>query len=148
MIHLKWIGSPREISFDIEGMSKKLKNNAIPCYVVKDLSGRIGVTNSGTILSTGNGLFLKAIVPAFTAEDFGEASFKEDYQLKYAYKAGAMANGIASTNLVIALGKNEMMGSFGAAGMIPTRVEEAIATIQKALPTQTYACNLIHSPIE
>lgn len=148
MIHLKWIGSPREISFDIEGMSKKLKNNTIPCYVVKDLSGRIGVTNSGTIQSTGNGLFLKAIVPAFTAEDFGEASFKEDYQLKYAYKAGAMANGIASTNLVIALGKNEMMGSFGAAGMIPARVEEAIATIQKALPTQTYACNLIHSPIE
>ena len=32
MINLKWIGSPREISFDIQGMSDKLKNTAIPCY--------------------------------------------------------------------------------------------------------------------
>ena len=148
MIDLKWIGSPREISFDIKGMSDKLKNTAIPCYVVKDLSGRIGITNTGTIQSQGKGLFLKAIVPAFTAEDFGDASFKEDHLLKYAYKGGAMANGIASTDMVIALGKNQMIGSFGAAGMIPARVKEAIATIQKALPTQAYACNLIHSPIE
>lgn len=148
MIDLKWIGSPREISFDTQGMSDKLKNTAVPCYVVKDLSGRIGITNTGTIQSEGKGLFLKAIVPAFTAEDLGDASFKEDYRLKYAYKAGAMANGIASTELVIALGKNQMMGSFGAAGMVPSRVKEAIATIQKELPTQAYACNLIHSPIE
>ncbi len=148
MIDLKWIGSPRDISFDIQGMSNKLKNTSIPCYVVKDLSGRIGITNTGTIQSEGKGLFLKAIVPAFTAEDLGDASFKEDYQLKYAYKAGAMANGIASTDMVIALGRNQMMGSFGAAGMIPSRVKEAIATIQTALPTQAYACNLIHSPIE
>lgn len=148
MIDLKWIGSPREISFDLQGMSDKLKNTATPCYVIKDLSGRIGITNTGTIRSEGSGLFLKAIVPAFTAEDLGDASFKEDYQLKYAYKAGAMANGIASTDLVIALGQHQMMGSFGAAGMIPLRVQEAIATIQKALPTQPYACNLIHSPIE
>lgn len=148
MIDLKWIGSPREISFDIQGMSDKLKNTAIPCYVVKDLSGRIGITNTGTIQSGGKGLFLKAIVPAFTAEDLGDTSFKEDYRLKYAYKAGAMANGIASTDLVIALGSYQMMGSFGAAGMLPSRVKEAIATIQTALPTQTYACNLIHSPIE
>jgi hypothetical protein len=89
MINLKWIGSPREISFDIQGMSDKLKNTAIPCYVVKDLSGRTGITNTGTIQSEGKGLFLKAIVPAFTAEDLGDASFKEDYQVKYAYKAGA-----------------------------------------------------------
>ena len=148
MINLKWIGSPREISFDLKGMSDKLKNTAIPCYVVKDLSGRIGITNTGTIQSEGNGLFLKAIVPAFTAEDLGDTSFKEDYKLKYAYKGGAMANGIASTDMVIALGKNQMMGSFGAAGMIPSRVKEAIATIQTALPTEAYACNLIHSPIE
>ncbi len=148
MIDLKWIGSPREISFDHKGMSEKLKNTAIPCYVVKDLSGRIGITNTGTIQSEGNGLFLKAIVPAFTAKDLGDTSFKEDYNLSYAYKGGAMANGIASTDMVISLGRNELMGSFGAAGMIPARVEAAIAEIQAGLPTQTYACNLIHSPIE
>lgn len=148
MIDLKWIGSPREISFDIQGMSHKLKNTAIPCYVVEDLSGRTGITNTGTIQSEGKGLFLKAIVPAFTAEDLGDASFKKDYKVKYAYKAGAMANGIAATDMVIALGKNDMIGSFGAAGMLPSRVKEAIAQIQVALPSQAYACNLIHSPIE
>jgi len=148
MIDLKWIGSPREISFDIDGMSTKLKNTAIPCYVVKDMSGRIGITNTGTILSQEKGLELKAIVPAFTAEDLGDKSFKKDYNLKYAYKGGAMANSIASPEMVIAFGKNGMIGSFGAAGMIPADVKKSINDIQSALPTQAYACNLIHSPIE
>ena len=62
--------------------------------------------------------------------------------------AGAMANGIASAELVIALGKAGMLGSFGAAGLLPARVEEAIQTIQNALPHQPFAFNLIHSPVE
>ena len=59
-----------------------------------------------------------------------------------------MANGIASADLVISLGKANLLGSFGAAGLIPSRVKEAIDQIQSALGDKTYAFNLIHSPTE
>ena len=59
-----------------------------------------------------------------------------------------MANGIASEDLVIAMGQAGLLGSFGAAGLVPKRVLAAIEKIQSALPTQSYAFNLIHSPNE
>ena len=59
-----------------------------------------------------------------------------------------MANGIASERLVIAMGEAGLLGSFGAAGLVPSRIEEAIQTIQTSLPEGPYAFNLIHSPAE
>jgi PfaD family protein len=59
-----------------------------------------------------------------------------------------MANGIASEEMIIALGREGFLGSFGAAGLLPARVREAISRIQEALPEGPYAFNLIHSPNE
>jgi PfaD family protein len=59
-----------------------------------------------------------------------------------------MANGIASVELVTALGQAGLMASFGAAGLVPARIEDAIRRIQAALPDGPYAFNLIHSPSE
>ena len=39
-------------------------------------------------------------VPALKPENLGDESFRRDHRLRYAYVAGAMANGIASTRLV------------------------------------------------
>jgi PfaD family protein len=50
--------------------------------------------------------------------------------------------------MVIALGKAGLLGSFGAAGLPPARLETAIQQIQAALPNGPYAFNLIHSPSE
>ena len=52
-------------------------------------------------------------LPNLTAEDFGDPQFKKDYGLKYALYDGTMANGIASGDMVIALGKAGCMGSYG-----------------------------------
>ncbi|MEL7427720.1 MAG: 2-nitropropane dioxygenase, partial [Bacteroidota bacterium] len=145
---LFWKGSPRAISFVAEGIREKLNNTEAPCYVVRDFGGRIGVANEGLVSSEGKGLQLLAMVAAAPPEQFGDKSFREDYRLKYAYKTGAMANGIASAELVIAMGKAGLIGSFGAAGLVPTKVEAAIQRIQAALPTEAYAANLIHSPAE
>ncbi|MEL7248292.1 MAG: PfaD family polyunsaturated fatty acid/polyketide biosynthesis protein [Bacteroidota bacterium] len=145
---LLWKGSPRAISFVEEGIREKLNNTEAPCYVVRDFGGRIGVANEGVVSSEGKGLQLLAMVAATPPEQFGDTSFREDYRLKYAYKTGAMANGIASAELVIAMGKAGLIGSFGAAGLLPTKVEAAIQRIQAALPTEAYAANLIHSPAE
>jgi len=106
------------------------------------------VSNSGELVSVGRGLQVLAMTPPMTASQLGDPTFREDYNLKYAYKTGAMANGIASEELVIAIGKTNLLGSYGAAGQVPERVLQAIEKIQSELPIQSYAFNLIHSPNE
>lgn len=145
---LFWKGSPYDIVFDTESIQQKLKETNKPCYVMKDFRGRIGVSNGGELVSEGRGLQVLAMANPMTASQLGDASFREDYNLKYAYKTGAMANGIASEALVIAIGKSNLLASFGAAGLVPSRVLQAIEKIQAHLPHQTYAFNLIHSPVE
>ncbi len=145
---LYWQGSPREMAFTIEEIKEKLSQTHLPCYVMKDFRGRIGVSNGGALVAEGRGLEVLATVQALPAEQLGDPSFLADYKLDRAYKTGAMANGIASADLVVAIGQKNMLGSFGAAGLVPARILEAIKQIQRELPTQSYACNLIHSPVE
>jgi trans-AT polyketide synthase/acyltransferase/oxidoreductase domain-containing protein len=87
-------------------------------------------------------------LPAISTENIGDKTFRERYHVKYAYMTGAMANGIASERMVIELGKNNILSSFGAAGLIPSQLEAAIIKIKSALGDKAFACNLIHSPSE
>jgi PfaD family protein len=87
-------------------------------------------------------------LPAINPENIGDKTFRERYNVKYAYMTGAMANGIASERMVIELGKNNILSSFGAAGLVPSQLEAAIIKIKLALGNKTFACNLIHSPSE
>ncbi|NMB60280.1 MAG: PfaD family polyunsaturated fatty acid/polyketide biosynthesis protein [Chloroflexi bacterium] len=91
-----------------------------------------------------NGIFLSALPSSI----FGDPGFCNTYRTKYAFYAGAMANAIASVDMVIALGRQGMMGSFGAAGLVRSKLETAVDQIQKALPDGPYAFNLINSPYE
>lgn len=145
---LFWKGSPRDIVFDTAAIQEKLSATDKPCYIMQDFRGRIGASNDGELVSAGRGLQVLAMTNPMTAAQLGDPSFQKDYNLKYSYKTGAMANGIASEDLVIAIGKAGFLGSFGAAGLVPARVLQAIEKIQGALPTQSYAFNLIHSPNE
>ena len=89
-----------------------------------------------------------AEIDAFPIEKFGDAGFRKIYGVRCAFYAGAMANGIASAEMVIALGKAGLMGSFGAAGMVRSKLETAVDQILSELPNGPYAFNLIHSPNE
>jgi len=81
-------------------------------------------------------------------DQFGAPGFLRDYNVRAAYYAGGMANAIASTQMVIALGKAGLMGVYGAGGVPHDSIEEAIQEIQAALPQGPYAFNLLHSPFE
>lgn len=81
-------------------------------------------------------------------ENLGDAAFRRDHSLRYAYVAGAMANGIASTRLVAEMARAGMLGFFGAAGLDLRRIESAIDELTQALPEAPYGFNLIHSPNE
>jgi PfaD family protein len=77
-----------------------------------------------------------------------ENAFMKAHNIKYPFYAGAMAKGIASADLVIALGKNDMIGSFGAGGLPLHMVIQGIEKIQKELGNKAYCVNLIHSPFD
>ena len=87
-------------------------------------------------------------IPAVPPEALGDPSFTRDYGIRYAYVTGAMANGIASEDLVEAVAKAGMLGCFGSAGLAPERVEKAIDRLQASLGSLPYGFNLIHSPNE
>lgn len=115
-----------------------------PVYLAQH-GADIGV--SQTVSDNGSEKVL-AFAQALNPEDLGDADFKKQHDVKYAYHGGAMANGIASVELVVALGKAGMLCSFGAAGLVPDVIEDSIKRIQAALPNGPYAVNLIHAPAE
>jgi trans-AT polyketide synthase/acyltransferase/oxidoreductase domain-containing protein len=95
-------------------------------------------------------------VPAISQESIsidpaqlGSHAFRQEYGLRYAYLAGAMAQGISSEQVVIRMARAGLMGFFGTGGLKPQRVEQAIQTIQQALGAgQAYGINLLNGSYE
>lgn len=82
-------------------------------------------------------------IPNITEQGFGDPEFKKEYGLKYALYGGAMANGIASSDMVIALGKAGFMGSYGAGGMSLEAISAEIDKIKSALCGKPYMINML-----
>jgi trans-AT polyketide synthase, acyltransferase and oxidoreductase domains len=143
-----WNGPQTGVAYTQDEMHATLLNLHEPVFVVRS-GGRLGMTQLGEMGAVrGADAECVAYLPPLPPGALGDASFRQAYGLKYAYSSGAMAQGIASAELVIALGQAGLLGSFGAAGMVPARLEAAIRKVQAALPDQPYAFNLIHSPHE
>jgi hypothetical protein len=77
----------------------------------------------------GNSLPALALSWPVGLEQLGDPAFCRAHGTRYAYSSGAMAQGISSAELVIALGQAGLLGSFGAAGMAPARLETMIQKI-------------------
>ncbi|MET0320652.1 MAG: PfaD family polyunsaturated fatty acid/polyketide biosynthesis protein [Duganella sp.] len=74
----------------------------------------------------------------------GSAQFRRDYGLTYAYLSGAMYRGIASKEMVVAMGRAGLLGFLGTGGMGLEQIGAEIAFIQSQLqPHQAYGMNLI-----
>ena len=114
-----------------------------PCYIIQD-NNQITINNEGC----DDVAKITAYVPPMMPEQLGDPAFKAFYGVKYAYMTGAMANGISSEELVISLGRQNILASFGAGGLDLNRVELAIKKIQQALPNGPYVFNFIHNPSE
>jgi len=82
-----------------------------------------------------------------TAESLGSAEFRQDYGLRYAYLSGAMYKGIASKELIVAMGKAGMMGFLGTGGMELGEIEVAIQYAKRELAGgQPFGMNLLSDP--
>lgn len=142
-----WQGGKESISLTTVDMRRALLELDKPIWVVEE-HGKIGLVTGGKPCLVDAGPDILGLAPAFTMDMLGDPAFCKTYGARYAYYAGAMANGISSEDLVIALGRAGLMGSFGAGGVSLSRIEAAIQKIKEELPFGTYAFNLLNSPNE
>ncbi|MEC7983646.1 MAG: PfaD family polyunsaturated fatty acid/polyketide biosynthesis protein [Myxococcota bacterium] len=87
------------------------------------------------------------VVPETSVESEATARscpFSDQYNLKRAYVAGAMAGGIASVALVKAMSSQQMLSFFGAGGLSLEHVENALQQLY-TLKTP-FGFNLLHNP--
>ncbi|MGB0894611.1 MAG: 2-nitropropane dioxygenase, partial [Parashewanella sp.] len=146
-----WLINADDINYQADELKQVLQDLSQACYLVNHPTKGLGVSQQAQVVNEqtlNNQYPVSAYAPALGTDSLGDNNFRRTHGVKYAYYAGAMANGISSEELVIALGKAGILCSFGAAGLVPTRVEQAIKRIQAELPDGPYAFNLIHSPSE
>ena len=143
-----WDGQQNELAFDKEDLRKCLLQFNLSVYAVRE-NDKIGFTNIGNMVPVnGKTSNLAGWLPPISASQLGDSSFSKTYGVKAAYYAGGMANAIASEELVIALGKSGLMGSFGSGGLSLNRLASAIKTIKAELQVAPYIFNLLHNPFE
>ncbi|MEV4974739.1 PfaD family polyunsaturated fatty acid/polyketide biosynthesis protein [Streptomyces scopuliridis] len=88
-------------------------------------------------------------LPPSSPEWLGDRAFGTAHGVRFPYVAGEMANGIATTDMVVAMAAAGMLGFFGAAGLEHQRVEAAVDELTRRLPgRRNWGVNLIHSPGE
>ncbi len=148
---LTWHGPGEAIAFDDESVRQALLSLDETLFAVR-VHDQVGIARAGDTglrqAGAGKAVDVLAVLPPLPPGQLGESGFNAIYGTRYTCYGGAMASAIASTEMVIALGANGFLGSFGAAGLPPARLEAAIQQIQAALPNGPYAFNLIHSPHE
>ncbi len=145
---LYWDGDPASIVFDEAQIRDYLMDLNQPIWVIKT-QNKIGFSHQSNFKSEPGGSFeTVAWTNPISIKQFGDTNFCEDYNVKTAYYAGGMANAISSEEMVISLGKSGFIGSFGAAGLSPARLESAIQKIQLGLPSGPYIFNFIHNPFD
>lgn len=151
-----WSGSdsPAFTASAIASVTEQIRETV--SVILDPTTGQLGVATGGSLTSeepdptTTRSWPVTAILPAMYPEWLGDRSFAEAHGTRFPYVAGAMANGIATTQLVIEMAKNGCLGFFGAGGLslgrIRVAVEELVGALgQNGLP---WGCNLIHSPNE
>lgn len=144
---LNWQGNSSQLAWDETSVAQTLLNLAQPLWLVQQ-GDRLGISDSGSIATAPGGLPVVAFAPAGLPTSLGDPAFKATYGTPYACYAGSMANAISSVEMVLALGQQGLLASYGAGGVSTARIEEAIQRVKAALPNGPYAFNLINSPNE
>ncbi|MGD9212731.1 MAG: PfaD family polyunsaturated fatty acid/polyketide biosynthesis protein [Desulfobacteraceae bacterium] len=133
-------------------LNEALSTVTRPIYILSDNDGKLLIAKNGTAVlamppAPGTQSYpLLAFAPAIHPEALGDPLFKAQFNLRYAYVCGAMANGITSVEMVKQAGRAGMIGFFGAGGLSPQKVAEAIDQLLAEPKEFPFGFNLIHSP--
>ncbi|MFI6168343.1 PfaD family polyunsaturated fatty acid/polyketide biosynthesis protein [Nocardia sp. NPDC051052] len=121
-----------------------------PLHIIGQKSaGALGLALYGEIQSQSDedGYPLVGILPPIYPEWLGDRSFCATHGMRFPYIAGEMANGIATTRMVSAMARAEMLGFFGAAGLGLPALERAVSELKGELGARpNWGVNLIHAP--
>lgn len=148
-----WRPSTAPAAFAADDIAHLLQFVRHPVHVVReDASGQLGLAMGGELVGAGNSdISLVGTLPPMYPEWLGGREFCEAHGIRFPYVTGAMANGIATPELVVAMAHAGMLGFFGAGGLSYGQVERGLADIQERLdgrPGLAWGANLIHSPNE
>ena len=119
-----------------------------------ELNGEIGAGRGGTVTIGAEAppdsecYPVIAYAPSLHPKNLGDPDFRKAHGLQYAYVAGAMANGITSVEMVEGAARGGMIGFFGAAGLLPGQVEDAIESLKQRAVDLPFGFNLINSPTD
>ena len=147
-----WSGDHRSLTTDPKAIKDAVHSIDQPVYLVQT-DGDVGLAASGTAVfgpqpDNASALPILGYASPCPLQYLGDTSFRAAHRLEYAYVGGAMANGIGSVQMVQSLGTAGMLGFYGAAGLPPATIEEAVDKLQASLGDDkgAWGCNLIHSP--
>lgn len=139
--------------FDQRDILQRVASPRQPLMVIREVAtGRFGLAQGGRITSSDSPDYtIVATLGALYPEWLGDRGFCEAHGVRFPYVAGAMANGIATADMVIAMARAGMLGFFGAAGLGYEKVVAGIDRIIEGvadMPGASWGANLIHSPNE
>lgn len=142
-----------EDAFDEMQIAQVIQHIRSPLLIVKHPSiMRYGVLLENDFIIkelTKDNIHVSYVLPPIYPEYLGNPMFNRQYQVRFPYVVGEMANGIATAEMVIAANRAGLLGSFGAAGLMPEQIRENILKIKKELNNATnWASNLIYNPNE
>lgn len=147
----RWLGAEQDLAEATpEGWTAALRDTDEALAVVEH-DGRTALARGGVAHlgeSGDDGLPLVAWAPARPIGAMGNPAFRADHGVRAAYVAGAMANGIASEELVEAMAEARLLSFFGAAGLSVERVARALDRLGRLGADRPWGVNLIHSPNE
>ena len=150
-----WKSNTNSPAFWSQDITRTVERVREPVFVVQDPESQAmgiavgGQTTPHAQQSEEGQWPLLAVLPPLYPEWLGDRGFGETHGVRFPYVSGAMANGIATTEMVIAMARAGFLGFFGAAGLSFGRVERAVDTLLAELgENYAWGCNLIHSPAE
>jgi trans-AT polyketide synthase, acyltransferase and oxidoreductase domains len=148
---MSWRGENDQLLIGSDGQTFGLKSLDRSFFVLQNNSGELALAEVGLgeLKPGDDGEWLfRGYLPALMPDQLGDRTFCSDHRVDLPYVVGAMANGIASVELVEAASRAGLLGMFGAAGLPLDLVEKSIDRLQQSLGDAAFGSNLIHSPNE
>ncbi len=125
-------------SFDPANLSSALSDPTV------DLVG----AGTPRVWTRADGTEPDVVVRAADPAVLGSASFRDSHGVKWAYVAGAMAGGISSVDLVVAMQRAGLLAFFGSGGLPVPAIKEALADIALRVDGDNWGCNLLANMAE
>lgn len=141
-----WQGRPHSLPQSPARMAELLQKLSQPLYVL-DIEGNLVLEEQGTpVKDEAQAVRCVGMVNPCLPDMLGSKEFCQAYGVNSAYYAGAMANGINSVEMVLAMGQAGLLSAFGSGGLSAERVSQAIDRLSEGLPNGPFAINLLHNP--